>query len=200
MVRILELFAGTGSVGKVAKELGYDVLSVDIDGNSDLTVDILEWDYKTYPTGYFDLIWSSFDCTTFSNVRRCWIGRKNSKFGNQIITKELLEKDEINNGLPLIRKTEEIINYFKPKYYFMENPAHGTAKKYIDKPSYRVDYCAYGFKYKKPTLIWTNKKDWIPKKCNCKKHIDFQNQGNSKNKAPRYVIPEKLIYDLIHLI
>jgi adenine-specific DNA methylase len=30
MVKLLELFAGTQSVGKVAKEMGYDVVSVDL--------------------------------------------------------------------------------------------------------------------------------------------------------------------------
>ena len=29
-MKLLELFSGTGSVGKVAKELGYDVVSLDL--------------------------------------------------------------------------------------------------------------------------------------------------------------------------
>tara|TARA_R110000803_G_scaffold172869_1_gene235652 strand:- start:439 stop:654 length:216 start_codon:yes stop_codon:yes gene_type:complete len=48
-MRILELFSGTHSVGKVAKELGYEVLSLDMDGNADINIDILNWDYKQYP-------------------------------------------------------------------------------------------------------------------------------------------------------
>ena len=39
-MRVLELFSGTHSVGKVAKELGYEVLSLDMDGNADINIDI----------------------------------------------------------------------------------------------------------------------------------------------------------------
>jgi hypothetical protein len=44
-MKLLELFSGTHSVGKVCKELGYEVISVDIDGRADINIDILEWDY-----------------------------------------------------------------------------------------------------------------------------------------------------------
>ena len=40
---ILELFAGTGSVGKVARELGHKVISLDKDTDADMKTDILEW-------------------------------------------------------------------------------------------------------------------------------------------------------------
>ena len=197
MVKVLELFSGTHSVGKVCKELGYEVLSLDVDGKADINMDIMDWDYTQYPEGYFDLIWSSFPCTTFSNARRCWIGRKTKYFGNNIITEEMLREDEIENGVPLIRKSEEIIDYFKPIYYFMENPATGRAKHYINKPSYIVDYCAYGHECKKPTMIWTNKTDWKPKRCSCKNHKLWKDVGSGNNLARRYVIPPLLIKDLI---
>ena len=42
---LLELFSGTGSVGTIAKSLGYNVISLDLK-NADINCDILEWDYK----------------------------------------------------------------------------------------------------------------------------------------------------------
>ena len=48
--KLLELFSGTGSVGKVATLLGYDVVSVDLK-NADINADILTWDYKQYDMG-----------------------------------------------------------------------------------------------------------------------------------------------------
>ena len=42
-------------MGKVGRALGYDVISLDL---TDATIccDIMEWDYKTFSVGYFDII------------------------------------------------------------------------------------------------------------------------------------------------
>ena len=76
-MRVLELFSGTGSVGKVAHALGYDVISLDL---TDATIkcDIMEWDYKAaFSVGYFDmiLIWASCPSNTFSKMRHSNVGR-----------------------------------------------------------------------------------------------------------------------------
>ena len=42
-MRLLELFSGTGSVGKVAKEFGYEIVSLDLK-QADINIDILQWD------------------------------------------------------------------------------------------------------------------------------------------------------------
>ena len=46
-MRMLELFSGTGSVGTVAKSLGYEVVSLDLK-NADINTNILDFDYKKY--------------------------------------------------------------------------------------------------------------------------------------------------------
>ena len=76
-LRLLELFPGTGSIGKVGKKEGYKVTSVDIDPKAKPTfcVDILEWDYKQFPRGHFDMIWASPPCNTFSRMVYCHIGK-----------------------------------------------------------------------------------------------------------------------------
>jgi hypothetical protein len=135
-MKLLELFSGTKSVGKVAENLGYEVISLDLK-DADINCNILDWDYKVYPTGYFDVIWASPPCNTFSAMRNCWIGRNG-------FTKQKIKEDIDNIGLPILRKTEEIINYFQPNFYFIENPQTGRMKTYIqDKPYYDVDYCKY---------------------------------------------------------
>jgi site-specific DNA-cytosine methylase len=214
-MRVLELFSGTKSVGKVCKELGYEVISLDLN-NADINIDILKWDYRDYPNNYFDIIWASPPCHTFSMMRRSWIGRKNSKFGNNIITKELLDNDMINNGLPIVHKTLEIIQYFDPKLYFIENPKTGKMKEFIDLPYYDITYCKYSdWGYRKPTRIWTNKKNFSPLFCknDCENMIDKKKHrvtmnGTSKDKRQtslggssllylRYRIPPKLIRELL---
>ena len=63
-MRLLELFSGTGSVGKVARQLGVEVVSLDFDRRCepDICEDILRWDYKAaYAPGHFDIVWASPD-------------------------------------------------------------------------------------------------------------------------------------------
>jgi len=178
--RVLELFSGTGSVGRVCKQLGYDVISLDLKG-ADINCNILDWDYTTYETGYFDIIWASPPCYTFSSMRTSWIGRKLKSHNGQICTSELLQKDIDEKGLPILRKAEEIIKYFKPELYFIENPKTGRMKEYINSPFYDVDYCMYSdWGYQKPTRIWTNKLNFEPKKCNnsCINMVNGRHRAN----------------------
>ena len=51
-MKLLELFSGTKSVGKVAQQFGFDVVSLDLK-NADINCNILEWDYKTVSRGLF---------------------------------------------------------------------------------------------------------------------------------------------------
>jgi site-specific DNA-cytosine methylase len=178
-MRVLELFSGTGSVGKVCEELGYEVISLDLK-NADINTNILDWDYTIFPIGHFDIIWASPPCDTFSKLRKCWYGRK-LKCHNEVFSKELELKDREEIGVPILRKTEEIIEYFQPSLWFIENPQTGAMKDYIDKPYYDVDYCKYSdWGYKKPTRIWTNKKDFIPLICdgNCGNMKDGRHKVN----------------------
>ena len=42
----MELFSGTGSVGKVAEEMGHLVVSLDRDMEATIKTDIMKWDIK----------------------------------------------------------------------------------------------------------------------------------------------------------
>tara|TARA_R100000541_G_C1867990_1_gene80347 strand:+ start:99 stop:746 length:648 start_codon:yes stop_codon:yes gene_type:complete len=214
-MKVLELFSGTGSVGKVCKEKGWEVVSVDIDGRSDINIDILKWDYKKdYKEGDFNIIWSSPPCNKFSSLRRVHIGRKLKVFGDKIVTAEMLDKDMIDNGLPLVRKTEEIIKYFKPMYWFIENPQTGGMKNFLSHLDYYdVDYCKYSdWGYRKRTRIWTNNKEFNPLICrkdcnnmvNAKHRVDMASEhsggSNKKSLDLKYRVPPLLIKDLFDVI
>lgn len=123
MLKVLELFSGTGSVGKVCDLLGWETLSVDLDGRADITCDILTWDYTKYSKDEFDVIWASPPCASFSALQRSWIGRIRD---GKIFTEEDIETNMTEKGDPIVLKTLEIINYFNPHYWFMENPNTGN--------------------------------------------------------------------------
>lgn len=209
-MKVLELFSGTGSVGKICKELGYEVVSLDLK-NADIETDIMEWNYKQqFNTGYFDMIWCSPPCNSFSKLQ------------DAIKTKEEIYKNINDNGLPILKRTLEIIEYFDPKYYFIENPQTGRMKEFInDKPYVDVDYCMYcDWGYRKRTRIWTNKSsdDIKPLLCNKKcgnmiksgnSFIHKSNCGNSDQSrrangksttlTERYRIPPKLLLSLLKM-
>lgn len=218
-MKILELFSGTGSVGKVFREAGHHVISLDInDGNhSDRHIkgSILDWDYTEFPKGHFDYIHASPPCDTFSICRKSWIGRKLKAHNGEICTKELILKDQQEIGLPLVNKTLEILEYFNPKYYTIENPQTGDMKNYISLPFTDVDYCRYDFPYKKRTRIWNNfnfKGLLCNKQCgsfvngrhisNCghlnKKWVSKMDNFISVNLKQKYRIPPELIKSIMN--
>jgi hypothetical protein len=207
----LELFSGTGSVGKCCNKLGWDSVSVDMILPADHQVDIMNFDYKQYPKDYFDIIWASPPCVKYSKLQDGWLGRMRK---GEIYTKEIQEK-EMNEDDKLVLKTLEIIEYFDCEYWFIENPASSKMKDRVfmkDLPNYVVDYCMYSdWGYRKRTRIWTNKKDFNPLLCNknCGNMVgDLHktNLGNGKQRKKtngdtisqkgRYRIPEDLIFSL----
>ena len=180
-MRCLELFSGTKSVGKVCDLVGIETVSVDMLLPADHQCDIMDFDYKQYPPNHFDIIWASPPCTEYSNLKSCLLGRKMKN--GEIYSKEVMEKN-MKEADTLVLKTLEIINYFNPAIWFMENPQTGRLKNrdiVKDLPFYDVDYCMYSdWGYKKRTRIWTNKKDWNNKLCdgNCGNIIDGKHKSN----------------------
>ena len=66
-IKVLELFAGSGSLSKVCAQQPdlYDVVSLDITDKLypvTFQCDIMKWDYKMFKPGNFDIIWASPPC------------------------------------------------------------------------------------------------------------------------------------------
>jgi hypothetical protein len=224
-MKVLELFSGTHSVGVVAKKLNYDVVSLDRDLDAKSIIydytsphhikcDIMTWDYKKdFKQGDFDIITASPVCALWSCLKYCWIGKK-LKNGT-ICSKATIQRDIDLYGKPMVNKVFEIIQYFKPKYYWIENPISSSMWKYIktkwdfddDEKFINVDYCKYSdWGYKKPTTFLTNinvnfmrcKNDCENMKEDTNKHQKDAsiNVGGGSNRLERYRIPQKLIEEL----
>ena len=203
-MRLLELFSGTGSVRKAVSNMFNEVVSIDILPKFEATetIDILEWNYKKYPVGYFDAVWASPPCVEYSKLKYISKAPRNLTLADSIV-----------------KRTLEILEYFNPERWFIENPQTGLLKDrefmwglpYVD-----VDYCMYSdWGYKKKTRIWTNVEyqgKVCDKKCGNiinKVHCKSENSSltaycgdksasvyRSNSKDDLYRIPEKLIQEL----
>ena len=145
---VLELFSGTGSIGRAFADIGWDVVSLDRDHRYNPTIckDIFKWDYeREYPRGSFDFIWASPDCTQYSRART---------------TGKPRDLDGADN---LVRKTLEIISFYQCPFAF-ENPESGllkTREVVQGIPFSDTSYCHYGYPYRKSTRIWHNLGDYL---------------------------------------
>ena len=147
-MKVLELFAGSRSVGKAAESLGYEVFSSDVNAfdGIDYAVDIMDFDISKVPFKP-DIIWASPPCTSYSIAGIRFhrpLGKEISDFA--------IKSDK------MILKTFEIIKHFNPKKWYIENP-RGLLRKQpfmLGIPKATVWYCKYGDTKAKPTDIWTN--------------------------------------------
>ena len=206
-IKVLELFAGSRSIGNAAESLGYEVFSSDINNfeGIDYVVDILNFDTNKVPFKP-DIIWASPPCTYFSvaSIGKHWNEDHTPKSKNALI------------GVSYVSKTLEIIKTLKPNKWYLENPRGKLRKLQVVKglPRTTVWYCTYGDKRAKPTDIWSNNifslfnvDGWRPRpECfngnkNC--HHEFAPRGSQtgtqglKGNYDRSKIPNELCFEIL---
>ena len=204
-MNVLELFAGSRSIGNVADDLGCNVFSVDINNfkNINLVKDIEFLSPKDIPF-IPDMIWASPPCTTYSVAAISHHRPTNNKF-----SEFALKSDR------LVKNTLELIKHYNCIYY-IENP-RGLLRKQkfmLGIPKTTIWYCKYGDNRAKPTDIFSNnifnlfnENGWIPKQqcfnnnINC--HHESAPRGSAtgtqglKNNYERSKIPYLLCKEII---
>ena len=168
----LDLFSGTGSVGEVAKEFGYTVIGVDRDMEAEIQIDIMDWDYTVFPTGFFDVIWASPPCTEYSKAKTT-------------------APRDIEGANAVVQRALDILEYFCPKYWILENPQTGLLKDQLmmwGLPFKDLDYCKYGMPYRKRTRLWNNVVRWEPRPL-CKRDCNSMNETRTKHKEVAQKLP-----------
>lgn len=199
-MKTIELFCGTKSFSKVAQEYGHKVFTIDYDArfNPDLTIDVLLIKKDSFPYQP-DILWASPPCTCFSvaSIGTHWTGGNKQYIPNT---------DKAKYSISLILKTFQIIDFLKPKYWFVENPRGILRKLSIMKDYKRITttYCQYGDNRMKPTDIWTNTD--IQLKPPCKNgsicHVRAPRGSRTgtqglKNAKERGIVPKQLCESII---
>lgn len=152
MIRILDVCSGTGSIERWVDSARLNdvvhVTSVDIAIVLGRTpthlVDVTQWDYEqAYPPGHFDVVWASPPCTQYSMARTTGPPR------------DFVGADRI------VQRCLDIIRYFKPRVWIIENPAWGYLRNREvmtsqNLPNEVASYCQYGMEYRKDTRFWSN--------------------------------------------
>jgi len=184
-MKVLELFAGSRSIGKVAEERGHEVFSVDINNfeGIDLVKDVDELLMEDIPF-IPDMVWSGTPCTTYSLAAGSHHRYANFKPKTEFAFKCDRMNVKVNHFI------NEWLKVNPDLIYYIENPRAMLRKMYFMQgiPRITVWYCQYGDFRAKPTDIFSNNignpmfnpKGWFPRpECH---------NGNDKchhEKAPR---------------
>ena len=142
-MKVLTLFSGTHSVSK-ALEMFPDAEEVTLDAYqpADIQEDVLTWDHTIFAPQSFDIVWASPCCTHYSRARSKAKTPRNFELADAMVIRAL-----------------QIIDYLKPKVWFIENPQTGYLKHrnfMLLRPYFTVDYCMYDGLLRKRTAIWSN--------------------------------------------
>ena len=111
---------------------------------------------------------------------------------------------KIEEANKITQKALEILTYFEPTYWAMENPQTGKMKEQPfmqHLPFNDLDYCKYGMPYRERTRIWNNITNWTPRPLCCRdcpsmhpKRAQRQHCGLHE----LYRIPAELIEEIVH--
>ena len=114
-----------------ARALGHEVVSLDNALPADIECDVHEWDHTVYKPGHFDVVCASPPCAVWSNARLMNVGQFCKRTGG-VWTKEMLEVElQGVHGAMLVEWMREILDYFHPTFYWIENPWLSRMRDYI---------------------------------------------------------------------
>jgi len=201
-MNILELFSGTESFSKVARDFGHSTYTVDNDPKfaSDWCGDIMDFEVGDM-VNQFDFVWASPPCQTFTVLR---IGK------NWDMTPEgpVPNCDESRAGVARVVKTLEILADLGWPPFVIENPRammrHVKELQSFDR--HTVTYCQYGERRMKSTDLWTNIKG-LELKPPCKYGAECHERSprgsrttgteSLRNSAERSKVPEQLCVSIL---
>lgn len=174
-MQVLELYSGTATFSKVARQLGHRATTVDNDADCepDLWLDLSMRESADIIIEQLrdrvDCLWASPPCECFSVAA---IGHHWDKTGKVHTPKT----SRAEAALQMLGVLVYLITELRPKTWYIENPVGKMrmVAPYDHIPDYftlhTVTYCQYGddpgesgLPRMKPTDVWTNNHLWVPR-------------------------------------
>ncbi len=158
----VDLFSGLGGFSEAFDSRGWKVYRYELNpyagieaiaGDTTTIIgDILEMDLDQFPMNP-DILIASPPCTTFSVAS---IRYHCSKLEDGSI---IPKSESCNKAIALVKKTLEIIDHIKPKFWIIENPRammRRVMKDILDigVPTQTTFWCSWGERNYKPTDLW----------------------------------------------
>ena len=205
MPKLLELFSGTQSVSRVARRLGWECVTLDLDptNSPDLCMSILDFDEASWPQDSFDFVWASPPCESYSSC--------NNNFAHDPDHESTMAAAD-----ELVRKTMRVIKHFSSAAFCIENPLGSRLWRRpvaleLGGNAVKCAYCQYGFRYRKLTRFQASFALRLavcpgPGKCAMMRgtgHLEWAQKGGggaeprNKKTAELHRIPEPLVEEIL---
>lgn len=208
-MNVLELFSGSGVVSETFRRHGHKTVTMDKFFDSDYKIDIMDIDKKLLrrilKENYMDrisFVWASPPCQSYSIASgfKHW-----SQWGRYHTPRSSFAA--LSDAMVI--KSIELIEILDPDFFVIENPVGILRKRPFMLKFRRVTatYCQYGDHCMKPTDLFTNIPDWIPKRCKngdtCHESSPRGSHNGTEGKKDaheRAKIPKQLISEIIKTI
>lgn len=144
---LISLFDRTGNAARPYEEAGWDVIKVDIQNG----IDILGWDYKSIGAYRKIVIIAMTPCTDYATSGAKHFAKKDAEGITEYSQK-------------LVAKTKEIIDYFNPFAWQLENPRtriHKLNPWIGQRPKLIFNPCDYAEYDPNPDDSRYNKETWL---------------------------------------
>lgn len=138
-LKILDVCTEFGSETKPFKDRGHEVITLGIEGNVDLKMDVRDYHYEPiHGLCEYDAIFFHPPCDEFSIANNFHLGSWKDR----------------TPDMSIVEACFRIVKEANPKYWILENPAYGLRHFWKIPPFITIKYSDFGAPFQKKTDLW----------------------------------------------